>query len=422
MSALSFLSSLDTISLLLLFWYMAVLDVPRYTIGTIVIAAVALFSRPHTHYAVRSRPNVSVLLVGHNEEHALRACVASLWEQTIAREPGRMQVIVVDDGSTDAMFEVARELQADGKVHEAFRLTHRGGKSAGVNLAIGAARNDIVIIADIDTTFDRDAFEIMLRYFDDPEIGAVSGNLGVRNENASLVALHQAIEYKIGISLGRRIMDGLGILSIVSGAFGAFRRDALEAVGRQDVEVGEDADLTMKLRRAGWRIRFAPGALALTDVPMTLSALTAQRLRWDRGLITIWARKFRSALDPAQPTFRLGDAFAIADILLFQIALTLVFPAYLIWLFYTAGDLAFTVLVASLLVYALLDVLAFLTASALDGGRSLGLLVYLPFYSVMQFSIMRGIRIVAIMQELIFRSSYRDPYVPERVMQAVERV
>ena len=171
------------------------------------------------------------------------------------------------------MSEVARNCEREGKFDEFFRLHQRGGKSASVNLAIGAARGEIVVIADIDTTFDRDAVAIVLEYFADPTVGAVSGNLGVRNTSTNVITRQQAIEYAIGLALGRRIADALGILTIVSGAFGAFRRDALESVGRQDVEVGEDADLTMKLRRAGWRIRFAPDARALTDVPDKVSVL-----------------------------------------------------------------------------------------------------------------------------------------------------
>jgi poly-beta-1,6-N-acetyl-D-glucosamine synthase len=419
MSALSFLSSLDYISVILLFWYATVIDIPRYAFSAVIVTAVSLFSRPRQRRSLASLPGVSVLLVGHNEERALHACVASLWEQTIAREGGRMQVIVVDDGSTDGMSAIARALQQQGRIHETFRLDHRGGKSAGVNLAIGAARGEIVIVADIDTTFDRDAFEIVLGYFDDPAVGAVGGNLDVRNVSASLITRHQAIEYCIGISLGRRIMDALGILPVVSGAF---RRVALDDVGRQDVEVGEDADLTMKLRRAGRRIRFAPDARALTDVPVTVSTLTAQRLRWDRGLITIWARKFRGELDARSANFRIVNALAIIDILLFQIVQTLVFPAYVLWLFYSVGDLAPTVLLATLVVYAAIDMLTFLTAASLSGAQPLGLIAYVPFYTAVQISLMRVIRIIAIMQELIFRSSYRDPYVPQRVLQVVERV
>jgi cellulose synthase/poly-beta-1,6-N-acetylglucosamine synthase-like glycosyltransferase len=420
MTAFSFLSSLDLISLIGLFWYTAILDVPRYTISAIVAVGIALWapSRRSTTPLFK----FSVLLVGHNEERSLPACVNSLWEQTIAREPGRMQVVVVDDGSTDAMADVAYRLQRLGKINEFFRLQQRGGKSAGVNLAIGAAVGEIVIIADIDTTFDRDAFEIILGYFDDPSVGAVSGNLGVRNASTNLITRHQAIEYAIGISLGRRILDALGILPIVSGAFGAFRRTALEDVGRQDVEVGEDADLTMKLRRAGWRVRFATDARGLTHVPTTLPALTAQRLRWDRGLITIWSRKFRTALDPRHSMFRLIDALAIADVVVFQIVLAVAFPIYAAWLLYYFGAFGLTIIGATLIAYAALDVVAFLTVASVEAGEPLRLLLYVPLYTAMQISVMRAIRIFAIGQELILRSSYRDPYVPERVMRTVERV
>lgn len=117
------------------------------------------------------------------------------------------------------------------------------------------------MISDIDTTFDRDAFAELLGYFSDPRVGAVSGNLGVRNTSASLITRHQAIEYAIGLSLGRCIADSLGTLTVVSGAFGAFRHAAIDQVGGQDVEVGEDADLTMKLRRA-------VGVFALLPRPM----------------------------------------------------------------------------------------------------------------------------------------------------------
>ena len=141
---------------------------------------------------------------------------------------------------TDGMTDVAHTLRAEGLIHEVLRLRHRGGKSAAVNLGFAVCTGDIIVIADIDTSFDRDALAVMLGYFAaDSRLGAVSGDLGVRNERASLITRCQAIEYGISISLGRRIADVLGILSIVSGAFGAFRRSAIESVGGQDVEVGK---------------------------------------------------------------------------------------------------------------------------------------------------------------------------------------
>src|SRR6516164_9170537 len=410
MSALSFLWSLDAQSIILLFWYTTLLEIPRYVISALVTTAVALWWRPTR--AAASDLTLSVAIVGHNEQRPLRACVEALAEQTFLSAGGSMQVVVVDDGSTDRMMDVGRALQREGKIETLLRLDHRSGKSAGVNLALSACRGDIVIIADVDTTFDRDAFAEMLAYFADPTVGAVSGNIGVRNLSASLMTRVQGIEYAIGFSLGRRIADALGILSIVSGAFGAFRRAALEQVGRQDVEVGEDADLTMKLRRAGWRIRFAPEANALTIVPETVASLIAQRLRWDRGLITIWLRKFRGAFDPRQSTFRILNMLSVIDVLIFQVGLALAFPGYLIWLYYYFGNFAITIVGATLVGYAAINLVAFFAAAAIGLQTPFRLVLYLPLYTVLHITVMRTVRLIAIVQEIVFRSSYRDLYVP----------
>ena len=365
---------------------------------------------------------MSVVLVGHNEQRAVRSCVEALAEQTLLADGGVVQVVVVDDGSTDRMMDIARELKHEGKIDTLLRLEHRSGKSAGVNLGLSVCREDIVIIADIDTSFDRDAFAEILAYFADPNVGAVTGNIGVRNESASLMTRVQAIEYAIGFSLGRRILDALGILPIVSGAFGAFRRAAIEQVGRQDVEVGEDADLTMKLRRAGWTIRFAAEANALTLVPETVASFIAQRLRWDRGLITIWMRKFRGAFNPRPSTFHLLNMFSVVDVLVFQVLLALAFPAYLVWLYYYLGDFAATIIGATLLGYAALNLVAFFAAAAVGLQVPFRLVIYLPLYTALQIILIRPVRFVAIVQELIFRSSYRDLYVPSHVMRQVEMV
>jgi poly-beta-1,6-N-acetyl-D-glucosamine synthase len=420
MSALSFLRSLDAKSLILLFWYTTLLEIPRYVIGALVTTAIVLWWRPVR--AAASDLTLSVVLVGHNEQRPLRACVEALAEQTVLADGGVMQVVVVDDGSTDRMTDVARALQREGKIDTLLRLEHRSGKSAGVNLGLSACRGDIVIIADVDTTFDRDAFAEMLVYFADPSVGAVSGNIGVRNLSASLMTRVQGIEYAIGFSLGRRVADALGILSIVSGAFGAFRRAAIEQVGRQDVEVGEDADLTMKLRRAGWRIRFAPEANALTIVPETVATLIAQRLRWDRGLVTIWLRKFRGAFDPRESTFRLLNMLSVVDVLIFQVVLALAFPGYLIWLYYYFGNFAITIIGATLLGYAAINLLAFFAAAAVGLQTPFRLVLYLPLYTVLHITVMRAVRLFAIIQEIVFRSSYQDLYVPSHVMRQVDMV
>jgi poly-beta-1,6-N-acetyl-D-glucosamine synthase len=335
MPAWQFLGSLDIFSMISLFWYMLVLEVPRYCLGAIVIGFTG--HRRPLPLTLHVNPTISVLLVGHNEATALRPCVLALAEQTVMRNRLQVQIVVVDDGSTDGMLRIADDLRAAGLVDDLLHVAMRGGKSAAVNLGLTVCRCEIVVILDIDTTLDRDALEGLLPYFADPRVGGVGGDLGVRNAGASLITRCQQIEYLIGISLGRRIGDLLGLLTIVSGAFGAFRRSAVLGVGGQDVEVGEDADLTMMLRRAGWRIRFAPDAHALTQAPETVAGLISQRLRWDRALVTIWFRKYRGALNPFQSNFRLRDAAALLDVLLFQLVAASVFPVYVVWLWSSLG-------------------------------------------------------------------------------------
>src|SRR5262249_55542837 len=153
-------------SIILLFWYTTLLDIPRYVLSGLVVTSMAVWSRP-----VRGSGNpltLSVVLVGYNEEKPLRACVESLAEQTLLADGGVVQVVVVDDGSTDRMMEVARELRREGKIETLLRREQRGGKSAGVNLALSNCWGDIVVIADIDTTFDRNALAELLAYFTDP--------------------------------------------------------------------------------------------------------------------------------------------------------------------------------------------------------------------------------------------------------------
>ena len=195
-------------------------------------------------------------------------------------------------------------------------------------------------------------------------------------------------------------------------------------VGGQDVEVGEDADLTMMLRRAGWRIRFAPDAHGLTQAPETVAGLISQRLRWDRALVTIWFRKYRGALNPFQSNFRLRDAAALLDVLLFQLVAASVFPVYVVWLWSSLGSFGFTVLAAILTGYIVLDLLAHSLAASLavEPLRTVRLLVWLPVTIIVQVGLLRPVRLIAIAQELLLRSSYRDQYVPIRVMRQVERV
>jgi cellulose synthase/poly-beta-1,6-N-acetylglucosamine synthase-like glycosyltransferase len=394
MNSLYLLLSLDPASLALLFWFTLLFDLPRYVISLAVISTVDRKKLPPLE------PTTSAIVAGHNEAATIRACVESIDAD---------QVIVVDDGSTDGMWNVVEQLRSEGLVDTAIRLPIRSSKATAINMALEHCTGDIVFIIDADSVLERGAIAAALPYFADPQVGAVCGDLKVANESASLTTRFQAIEYAIAISMGRQVSDALDLMPNVSGAFGAFRRSALLRIGGLDMELAEDAALTMKLRNAGYKIRFAPDAVCKTNVPETLTGLTLQRLRWDAGLITIWCRRCIGNISPLSPNFRLIEALVILDVVWFSIVLPLLFPIYCVWLWSKIGEFAFTLLGTILIGLVVMDVFMCVLAYV-----PLRLFPYVPLYTLMQTLVMRPVRLTALVGELIFVYSRRHNHVPEQ--------
>jgi poly-beta-1,6-N-acetyl-D-glucosamine synthase len=415
--SLHFLAALDLRALLSVFWYFAIFEIPRYTLSTIAVGLHAAFRRPYP--CTPAALPVSVLMVGHNEAHGLVRSVTSLREQT----HGNLQIVIVDDGSTEPMAKLAHELQQQGLVDTVVAAGIRGGKAAALNLGLHYCRHDLIVVADIDTSFDCDAIEHLLRpLVHDPSVGAVGGNLAVRNPDASLLTRFQALEYFSNISLGRQFTSMFGILAIVSGAFGAFRRRALEDVGGWDVGPGDDSNVTTKIRLAGWRIVFESQAWALTDVPATDRALDNQRLRWNRSLIRNRWRKFRSVFDPFQHNFSATDLIAALNLLWFHLVLTFAWIGYITYLILNHGADALVFLLALHILVIGLDYFEFLVAMLFVPRPGMWrLLPYVPGMTFYVAYYMRLNRLRAYVSELIFRRSYLDPFYPSKVRNAQDQ-
>ncbi len=182
--SIAFLISQSGASLFTLFWFVIIFEIPRYTLGFIATLATTVRPKHNRNFDV---PRLSVVIAGHNEEDAIERCVISLREQS--RPPD--EIIVVSDGSTDRMPAKLQELQRRGLIQQAHCTQMRGGKSAGVNLAVGRTTGDIVVNVDCDCTFDRHALKRIIEPFADPRIGAVAGNILVRNPEASVIAACQ---------------------------------------------------------------------------------------------------------------------------------------------------------------------------------------------------------------------------------------
>ena len=407
----AYLSSQSWTGLFALFWFMILFDAPRYVLPFFAAAFFAPGRQTPSHH-VNNVGKVSVVLAGHNEAEGIERCVRSLREQS--RPPD--EIIVVSDGSTDSMPERLKELQHAGVVDHVHCTHLRGGKSAALNLGERWATGDIIVIADCDSTYHRHALKYILEPFADRSVGAVSGNILVRNVAYGLITKFQAIEYLISISLGKKAAAMTDQVTCVSGAFGAFRRVAIDGVNGIDVGGGEDFDLTLKLRKAGWKVKFVADAICYTDTPATLMALIRQRFRWERDTVRLRYRKHADLVNPFSGSFKPSELFHEIEFIIFHIIAAALLPVYIVWLFFTYGEFALMVLLSVQLCLFVLDLLSFILAAlATPQANALPLLAYTPGYSIYNGFFMRNIRLAAYIEEWIFNASADDEYLPAKV-------
>ena len=263
-------------------------------------------------------PPVSIVVPAYNEEIGIAATLRSL----VANDYPNLDVVVVDDGSTDATAAVVAGLNQPG-----VRLIRQpnAGKPAALTTGIAAAEHDILILVDGDTVFEPTAVRELVAVLANPDVGAVSGNTKVGNRRRML-GRWQHIEYVIGFNLDRRMFDVLRCMPTVPGAIGAFRREAIaDASGITNDTLAEDTDLTMAIIRAGWRVVYAPLAQAWTEAPATLGQLWRQRYRWCYGTMqAMW--KHRAAIVESGSGGKLGRR-GLTYLLAFQVLLPLLAPA-----------------------------------------------------------------------------------------------
>jgi cellulose synthase/poly-beta-1,6-N-acetylglucosamine synthase-like glycosyltransferase len=407
--SLRFLHAQSFLSLLHFFWFVLIFDIPRYTVGFLAVASTQRSNEPRS---VSFPGQISILLAGHNEEDCVPQCLRSLRAQV----GGPFEIVVVDDGSTDRTWDVVTRLNRAGLIHRCARLQACGGKAAAVNLAATLATGDILVVIDCDCSFDRHAISRLLAPLADPRVGAVCGNILVRNTDASVIAAIQGVEYLISITLGRSLLDVFGLVTCVSGAFGAFRREAWEAVGGSPVGPGEDLDVTLELRQRGYEIRFARNAICQTDVPDRFLGLVKQRLRWDRDALAIRIRKFGHNLRPWHREFSLREAAHELDFVIFEFLSAAIFPVYLIYLAAFAPKAMLIVLLSSYIVLLSLSASSVLISAYIMRRKELmKLLLFVPISDAFQCYVMRFVRLYAYCEELIFSSSLKDDYVPQKV-------
>ncbi len=318
--------------------FLAALMLGALRVASILLLAAIERARPRVARRAKDAdyaPTVSLIVPAYNEGAVIARTVQSLRTQAYAA----LEIIVVDDGSTDDTLAAA-EHGADGDARVRCFRQPNGGKAHALNTGIAHATGDIVVVVDADTILAPDAIRHLVRPLADARVGAVAGNAKVGNR-VNLVTRWQSVEYVTSQNLDRRAFALLNCITVVPGAIGAWRREAILACGGfQHDTLAEDQDLTLSLLRQGYRIGLADRAIAWTEAPETLGALLKQRFRWSFGTLQC-AWKHRAAMR-TRSTRALG-LVGLPNVWLFQLLFPLLAPA---------ADLALLVTLARYLIEA----------------------------------------------------------------------
>ncbi len=418
-----YLLSLQPAAMVRLFWLFVLFDLPRFVLTDVAILITEMTQRlkPRKKSPFRLKlkehpPLVSIIIPALNEQDTIAWTIRSLHEQTYKN----LEIIIVDDGSDDRTDKICRQMVTAFSDIRYLRFSERAGKSAVLNYGLHFAHGEFVVFVDADTTFDRDAILEIISSFEDVRVGGVAGNLSVRNGDANILTALQKIEYLFTISMGRRVRSWLGTLPIISGAFGAFRREliALHRLGGHEPGPGNDSDLAIRIRKKGYKIKFQPRALCLTNAPVKMYNLLKQRSRWDRNMIKNRVRKHRDVFNPFSKGFRLREVITFLDSLFFHVVLAAITVFYLSDIAINYPEFFAPILAINFILYFASEFLELVIILILD--RRLKefpkLLLYLPLINPYKI-FLKFVRLKAYLQELFLRESNRDPFAPIKVRQ-----
>lgn len=253
-----------------------------------VITGLLLDKRPiYPHH--RMRPSVSILVAAYNEESSLAGTLDTLLQQEYGFP---VEIIVIDDGSTDSTAAIAQNLINQTQRHPHFtlqliRMPQNSGKANALNAGLKQASHDLIITVDADTCMWPGSLAAIVHHMIDgpPNTAAVAGTVLVRNSRKSFFTRLQEWDYFHAIAVTKRIQSLFQGTLVAQGAFSIYRRDVLEELGGWPSTLGEDIVLTWGMLAKGYRIGYAENAFVFTNVPESYKQLYQQRKRWSRGLI-----------------------------------------------------------------------------------------------------------------------------------------
>ncbi|MFH0852734.1 MAG: glycosyltransferase family 2 protein [bacterium] len=339
---------------------------------------------------------ISILIPCHNEEKSIAKCVNACLNQT--RPPD--EIVVVNDGSTDATLEILKQFEGGIKVANIEHAT--GNKSYAQEFGLQFVTGDIFIATDGDTFLDKDFIRLIEQDFEaDPKIAAVGGY--VKSLKYNWLTACRELDYIFGQNINKLAQANLGFMFVIPGCAGAFRTDIFKKYINFDHDtLTEDLDFTFKLHLNYFKIKYNRKAVCYTQDPFTIKSYINQMRRWYGGG---WQNLVKNARLISRPVnaFELSLIYIeglISSFCLFLLpAVNLYFFAYSVGLYLTFA--------------ILLGIYCSIARKRID------LLLYSPFYLVLVF-INAWIFLEQFVEELILRKKNRIWFTPERFKDNVE--
>ncbi len=300
-------------------------------------------------------PKVSIIVPAFNEEKVIKNSLRALFNLNYPN----YEVIIINDGSNDNTLKNMLSIpNRKDSVEVKIINKPNTGKADSLNRGLYQATGELVVAVDADSKLDSQTLKNLVRHFEDPDVGAVAGNVKVINRNNMLTKL-QALEYIQGLNLAKRAQSFLRIVNIIPGPLGMFRkRVMIEAGGYSNDTFAEDCDLTLKILSKNWKIKYEASAISYTEAPEGLVDLFKQRYRWTRGIVqsmskhlnfvflpfksfstsfTLWMMLFETIMWPIMNVF--------SNIFLIFIAIKFGFASILVlwWCILTLLDIAIAI-------------------------------------------------------------------------------
>ncbi len=321
-------------------------------------------------------PLVSIIIPAYNEQVNSIRTVNSL----LGQDYPHLEIIFVDDGSEDETYAKVEEYFLVNSKIRVYTKTN-GGKASALNFGIQKSNAEFVVCIDADTQLKTNAVTELMQRFG-LNVGAVAGNVKVGNQ-VNMITRWQSIEYVTSQNFDRRAFDLLNCITVVPGAIGAFRKDAILIAGGFTTDtLAEDCDLTMRLLRHDYIIRNCTPAISYTEAPETFRQFLKQRFRWSFGIMQCFWKHRDTVLNPRYKNFGM---IAMPNILIYQMILPFLAPLADIILVLSLVAASFGIIVASIphiifyyIIFTFIDIAGAALAFAFEKENHLKLIWMLP--------------------------------------------